>query len=172
MRWSEIADGTLSVVRAEWPRAGLMRTAFGFLRDPLWWVAGMAGFTVAIGLRFAFPSAMAISALHGLEVWLSCVLWQPVLEEGVFRGLIQGELLRRRAAAARWLGISAANLITSVFFVALHFFHHPPLWALSVFVPSLLFGWFRERHRGVGAPMGLHILFNLGFFMAASRALG
>ena len=171
MRWSEIAGGALKEVWIERAYADLIRTSSGLLRDRLWWLAGTLGLVVATGLRLAFPTAMAGSALHGLEVWLSCVLWQPVLEEGVFRGLIQGELLRRRVMAARWLGISAANLITSALFVALHFLHHPPLWALSVFAPSLLFGWFRERHRGVGAPMGLHILFNLEFFMAASLAL-
>ena len=168
MRWSEITGG---VVWAERVPTDLIRTAFGFLRDPRWWIAGTVGLAVATGLRLALPAAVAVSALHGFEVWLSCVLWQPVLEEGVFRGLIQGELLRRRVMAAGLLGISAANLITSVFFVALHFLHHPPLWALSVFAPSVLFGWFRERHRSVGAPMGLHILFNLEFFMVASLAL-
>ncbi len=171
MRCSELGVGALGEMRAEPRPAGLIRAAFGFVRDPLWWLASAVGLVVAIGLRFAFPAAMAISALHGIEVWFSCVLWQPALEEGVFRGLIQGELLRRRTIAARWCGVSAANLITSALFVAAHFVHHPPLWALSVFAPSLLFGGFRERYRGVGAPMGLHILFNLEFFVAASLAL-
>jgi membrane protease YdiL (CAAX protease family) len=47
----------------------------------------------------------------------------------------------------------------------------PPPWAPSVFAPSLSFGWFRERHRGVVALMGLHILFSLELLMAASLPL-
>lgn len=171
MRWPALIDGALSAARAEYRPAGVIRAALGFIRDPLWWLAGGVGLAVTTGLRLALPAAMSVSALHGLGIWLSCVLWQPALEEATFRGLLQGELLRRRSTAARWLGISAANLIVSVLFVALHFLHHPPLWALSVFAPSLLFGWFRERHRGVGAPMGLHILFNLEFFVAAALAV-
>ncbi|MDA8349506.1 MAG: hypothetical protein M0038_12010 [Pseudomonadota bacterium] len=40
-----------------------------------------------------------------------------------------------------------------------------------MFAPSLSFGWFRERHRGVVALMGLHILFSLELLMAASLPL-
>lgn len=148
------------------------RAALGFLADPLWWLAAAAGFGVALGLRYWVPSAMAASTVHGAAIWFSCVVWQPVLEEVIFRGMIQGELLRRRWGQTRWLGLSAANLASSLLFTSIHFLHHPPLWAASVFVPSLLFGAVRERHRSVTAPIGLHVLFNLQFFLAAALAAG
>jgi membrane protease YdiL (CAAX protease family) len=152
--------------------AARVRAGTRFAADPLWWLAGAAGLAVAGIFLGALPGALARSALHGWAAWLSCILWQPILEEAVFRGLLQGELLRRGWGRHPWRGVSAANLLSSLAFVAVHFVHHPPLWAASVFAPSLLFGWLRERHRGLGAPIALHVLFNAEFFLAAALALG
>lgn len=90
-------------------------------------------------------------------------LLYPVLEELVFRGLLQGWLAKRMKHRA-WHGLSGANIITSVIFSALHFLHHPPLYAASVFVPSLVFGYFRERQHGLAAPIFLHAWYNAGYF--------
>lgn len=149
---------------------GFGRTAGGFLADPLWWLAVAVGLAFATGMLWAFPDALVGSALNGIGAWLSCVVGQPVLEEVAFRGILQGELLHRRWGRRRWFGLSAANLLSSAAFTGMHFVHHPPLWAASVLVPSLLFGWVRERHQGLGAPIGLHVLFNLEFFAAAALA--
>jgi len=87
----------------------------------------------------------------------------PVVEELVFRGGVQGEL-------ARWVPrtrrgpVSAANLATSALFSGLHLLSHPPLWAAAVFLPSLVFGAFRDRRSGVGAPILLHGWYNAGYF--------
>ena len=56
--------------------------------------------------------------------------------------------------------------------MVLHLVHHSPLWGASGFIPSLLFACVRERHRCLGAPIGLHVLFNLEFFAAAELAVG
>lgn len=144
----------------------------GCLADPLWWLAVAGGLAVSAGLLYGRPGALAGSVLHGLSVWASCVLWQPILEEVIFRGMLQGELLRTGWGRRSRLGVSAANLLSSTVFMSVHFVHHPPLWAASVFVPSLLFGWARERYHGLAAPIGLHVLFNLEFFLAAALAVG
>lgn len=140
----------------------------GFLGDPLWWAFGFAGLAVDIALRLIIPTALTGSVLHGIGQWISCVLWQPLLEEVAFRGILQGELLRTLWGARRILHITAANAVASLAFTAMHFAHHPPLWAASVLVPSLIFGWLRERHGSVGASIGMHVLYNLEFFSAAS----
>lgn len=140
----------------------------GFLGDPWWWSLGAVGLVADLALRLAAPAALAGSALRGAGPWLSCVLLQPVLEEVAFRGLLQGELLRTRWGRWRLGPVSGANLAGSLAFAALHFAHHPPLWAASVFLPSLVFGWLRERHRSVAAPIAMHVLYNLEFFLAAS----
>lgn len=87
----------------------------------------------------------------------------PVLEEIVFRGglqpWLQEKIWRRHAIA----GVSVANVMTSVIFAGLHFFTHPLVWALLIFVPSLVFGYFRDRHGLLAAPILLHVFYNAGF---------
>lgn len=97
-------------------------------------------------------------------VFLSMVLIFPVLEEIVFRGLIQ-EQLAKYASSRRFGPISIANLFTSLLFVAAHLIYQPVIWALLVFFPSLLFGYTKERYASLWPPISLHVFYNLGFFM-------
>ena len=87
----------------------------------------------------------------------------PVLEEIVFRGGIQGYLLSHPALARSIVGISLACVLTSVLFAAAHLLRQPPLWAALVFLPSLIFGWARERHDSLVSPTILHMSYNAGF---------
>ena len=80
--------------------------------------------------------------------------------------------MRQALGQRRWHALNAADLVCSRAFMVAYFAHHPPMWAASGFFPSLVFGWLRERHRGVGAPLGLHVLLNLEFFAAAAFAVG
>jgi membrane protease YdiL (CAAX protease family) len=90
-------------------------------------------------------------------------LLYPVVEELVFRGLLQ-DLAHRHLKAWRLGPLTHANIMTSVLFTALHFINHPPLWAAAVFVPSLLFGFFKDRSGGLAAPILLHVFYNAGYF--------
>lgn len=94
------------------------------------------------------------------------LLLYPLLEEWLFRGLLQGELLKLPWGRHRRLGISGANLATSAVFVALHLLNHPPAWALAVMVPSLALGHLRERHQHLLPALLLHPLFNLTYLLA------
>lgn len=149
-----------------WPRVPV-----AFLGDALWWAAGLLGLLTDVTLRLLAPGVLAGSALLGAGQWLSCVLLQPVVEEVVFRGVLQGELRRRSWGGSRICRVTAANGVCSIAFTALHFIHHPPLWAASVLAPSLIFGWLRERHGTVAAPIVMHVLYNLEFFSAASLVM-
>ena len=124
---------------------------------------------LAAGLLFwVFLSSMTAgvrSVVWKLSVVLPVCLIQPLIEELIFRGVLQGELLRHIWGKRKWLRISAANAATSSAFMALHFLSHPPLWTLSVIVPSLLFGHFRERHNSLYPPLALHIYYNTGYFL-------
>jgi membrane protease YdiL (CAAX protease family) len=91
---------------------------------------------------------------------LSLVVWQPLFEEILFRGLIQGQLIKRAWGQRTWLHISAANVITSLLFVVAHMVMNPPLFALTVFVPSLLYGYFREHCNSVYPSIELHGAYN------------
>ncbi|MDH5179155.1 MAG: JDVT-CTERM system glutamic-type intramembrane protease [Gammaproteobacteria bacterium] len=97
---------------------------------------------------------------------LQLILLYPILEEIVFRGLLQGWLWTTPLRTARRFGqISMPNIVTSVIFTGLHFFYHPPLWAAGVFIPSLIYGLFRDRYGHLLPAIWLHIFFNSGYFL-------
>ncbi len=104
----------------------------------------------------------------GWDVWLAVILWQPLVEELLFRGVIQGFYLEYEWGRKSWMKISLANLVTSIMFMAMHFINHPPLWAIGVIFPSLVFGYFRERCDSVFPPIALHVLYNFGYFIAVA----
>lgn len=101
-------------------------------------------------------------------VFLYPALFYPVLEELVFRGLIQ-ELAHRYLKPWRVGPLSHANLLTSLLFTALHFISHPPLWAAAVLVPSLVFGFFKDRSGALAVPVVLHVFYNSGYLWLFTR---
>jgi len=88
----------------------------------------------------------------------------PALEEWVFRGQLQGWLLEQPWGQRRFGPVSIANTLTSLIFALLHLVSQPPLLAILVFFPSLVFGYARERTSGLIWPIGLHSWYNLGWF--------
>jgi len=132
------------------------------LRDP-WFLAALA----------AGPAAWALLALWLPIIdprwplarpmqFLALALLYPVLEELVFRGLLQGALLRRGWGRRRAGPVTAANLAAALAFAVAHLLRLTPAWAAAVLLPGLVFGYFRERH-GIGAAIVLHAFYNAGF---------
>lgn len=148
---------------AFWPQLagelGLRRPAHGSLG---WaFAAGLAiGAGVAAGLGLQTEGRVPVNS----TLFASLALWQPLVEEFLFRGFLQGYLARTRFGSRSVAGISNANVITSVAFVLIHFINQPPLWALGVIFPSLLFGYFRDRSCSVWPSLLLHAVFNMIFF--------
>jgi membrane protease YdiL (CAAX protease family) len=97
------------------------------------------------------------------------VLVYPVLEEIAFRGAAQGLLWKTRLAAVAAGPLSGPNLLTSAAFTGLHLLLRPGWFALGVIVPSLIFGYFRDRYRGIVPPILLHVFYNAGFFLLFMR---
>lgn len=94
------------------------------------------------------------------------ILVYPVLEEVVFRGVIQPALLE--VSQGRSVGpLTLANILTSGLFAAMHLINHLPLHAALVFLPSLLFGLFRDRSGSILPGMILHVSWNAAVFLAA-----
>ena len=103
---------------------------------------------------------------HGGVSWkllLVVAVVYPVLEEYVFRGGLQGALYRHTALSRSLLGVSFANLVTSIAFAAVHLFNQTPMWAALIFFPSLVFGWARDRYGNIQASVVLHMSYNAGF---------
>lgn len=122
---------------------------------PLFW--GLWWLTHQSGIDWLRPLNVPID-------FLRIAVLYPVFEEIVFRGALQGSIYRRPWGKRRRVGISMANLLTSFLFAALHVALRPSLMAAAVFVPSLVFGHFRERYDSLGPPILLHMYYNLGTF--------
>ncbi len=85
---------------------------------------------------------------------IQVVLITPLLEEVMYRGILQRTLMS--LDVGRWTGI----VITSVVFVTMHVgaarWHALP----ALFVLSLGFGWAYARTGRLAAPIAMHITFN------------
>jgi membrane protease YdiL (CAAX protease family) len=91
----------------------------------------------------------------------------PIAEEVVFRGFLQGGLLRNIWFKQTTLGLSRANLATSCVFALAHLWQHPLLLLPGYFAVSLVLGFFRERYGGLLVPVLLHSYYNLGLWVFA-----
>ena len=96
-------------------------------------------------------------------------------EEAFYRGYLQSALDDAWKPRLRVLGaqIGPSILVTSALFALGHLAteYHPN--RLSVFFPSLLFGWLRARTGGIGASVVFHALCNLfADYIAKSYGFG
>ena len=133
-------------------------------QDPLFLAALVAGLFTWLGLYFIQQPVVQWD-WPIIEPWqfLLPVLLYPVVEEIVFRGLLQ-ELVRDYISRRTLGPVTIANLLTSLLFTGLHFIYHAPLWAALVFFPSLVFGFFKDRTHHLVAPVILHVFYNAGYF--------
>ena len=135
-----------------------------FLQERYFLLALLAGVAFWCALALSMPlRPLSLAQLLSWPFW-SLAAWQPLAEELIFRGALQGQLLEcswgRRAIA----GVSRANGLATTLFVLGHLWHHPPLWALAVTAPSLVFGYVRERDGSVYPAIALHMVYNAGYF--------
>lgn len=135
-----------------------------FLRERCFLLALLAGLGFWCGLALSVP--LRPVSLPQLLSWPfgSLAIWQPLAEELIFRGFLQGQWLDCPWARRTVAGLSGANGLTTALFVLGHFWQHPPLWALAVVAPSLLFGYVRDRCGSVYPAIMLHIIYNAGYF--------
>ena len=97
----------------------------------------------------------------GWKVIAGYSIFRPAVEELIFRGVLQSEL-----SATDWgkrgQYFTYANLATSLCFAALHIPFRSIEWALATFFPSLVFGYFRDRHKSLVWPIAVHGFYNMG----------
>ncbi len=139
-----------------WPPDGQLLLAMAAAL-PVWLLLGLT-----MGPAMTLPATV--------WAWASLLLVQPLLEELVFRGLLQGQALawlQREGRAMRLGPLTLANGLVTLAFVALHLRAQPLAWALAVAVPSLVFGHLRERFASVWPAVGLHAFYNAGFGLTA-----
>ncbi len=106
----------------------------------------------------AWDRSILAEGLPGAIVFCVSV---AVVEEVVFRGGIQGWLLRKESFKAMQLGFSRANWLTSSLFAVAHVWQHPLAFMPGYLAVSLVLGYFRERYNGILVPSALHVWYNL-----------
>lgn len=153
-------------------------------RDFLKYIFTEAGFTSTkrcyINYRFAFAMLAGVIVVWVMHGWvkpypsevqfswfqlLSLIIWQPLVEEVLFRGILQGQFAKREWGRSSWLGISGANLVASILFVVIHMINSSPLFALTVIAPSLVFGYFRDYCNSVYPSIIIHAAYNAMVFV-------
>lgn len=96
--------------------------------------------------------------------WIYFVLLLPIVEELAFRGFIQGWITNQFDRL--WLfAISYSNLMTSLLFTFVHIWHYGNLMAALVIIPSLIFGFFKDKTGSVLPSMMLHSFYNAGLLL-------
>ncbi len=140
-----------------------------YWQDPLFFLAVAAALLYWLALYLLTqPVVDAGWPLREPLRFLIPALVYPLLEEWVFRGFVQ-DLVHQHLRPWRLGPLSHANILTSLLFTALHFINHAPLAAALVFVPSLVFGFFKDRTGQLAAPILLHIFYNSGYFWLFTR---
>jgi len=130
-------------------------TILSWYADRVFWAVLLAGIALVALCRSAFGAG----ELPDVAALILLILVYPILEEIVFRGMIQPALQRR--TRHRGFGpLSLANILTSLLFSIVHLPAHGLLQSALVFGPSLVFGLFRERHGTVASPAVLHVTWN------------
>jgi membrane protease YdiL (CAAX protease family) len=127
---------------------------------------------------FLFLGALSVyeGAVPDLSWWLEApllgltlVVIAPVLEEWTFRGWLF-DTLRAHFDGHDWSSmtqfsvISLHNLTTSALFVGLHIVMRDVQTGLLVLLPSLVLGLLRDRGVSLVSLMGIHGLWNFGWF--------
>lgn len=141
-----------------------IRSAPGLLSDYFFYAAIMAGLIVSVLLAASNLSVMP----QGMDTFalLSLLLWYPIVEELAFRGVVQGALADYAFARRKRLGISLANLIASFAFVLWHLLYQGIPIIIALALPSLVYGFFRDRYESLLPAVLLHSLYNCCFFAA------
>lgn len=84
----------------------------------------------------------------------------PIVEELAFRGFLQTFLIRTLTGKKEvFPTLTVANIITSILFSLVHL-PSGLLHSLQVFFPSLIFGWFKDKHGSVLPSVVLHVFYN------------
>jgi membrane protease YdiL (CAAX protease family) len=123
---------------------------------PVFWVGWF--FWWAPGAPF-HPAPIAFIANEAAGQFLVIAL--P--EEAFYRGYLQTSLDDAWPSRWNWFGtpVGPGLLVTSLIFALGHVATDAHASRLSVFFPSLLFGWLRTRRQGVGCSAAFHALCNL-----------
>lgn len=130
-------------------------------------VLGIIQVTVNVGIILGKPAPVIshtmLEAMHNADsaltqslLLISAVLVAPLLEEVMFRGLLQTVLVGLLGRDRRWPAVVTA----SVFFAAVHLGAAEWQTLPGLFILGLILGWLYERSGSLLASITLHAAFN------------
>src|SRR5262245_10636851 len=91
-----------------------------FYRDAVFCGSFLAGVGFWLGLWLCVPVRPIALAQVLSPAFLALAIWQPILEELLFRGYVQGRLRQQSWGRQGWYGLTRANSLTSLLFMAGH----------------------------------------------------
>jgi len=136
-----------------------------FAQDTIFYVLLMLPIPLWLGL---FIHDSNIENIDGYSLVL-LILVLPMLEEIFFRGLLQPWLATKYPAKTS--NITQANIMTSSVFALVHLFAQPLLLALCTFIPSMIFGFAKERYSRLLPSIILHSSYNGGYLLLGTKLL-
>jgi membrane protease YdiL (CAAX protease family) len=89
----------------------------------------------------------------------------PLVEEGLFRGLVQPALARTRGGARAAWGVTTANAATSLLVATAYLVAHGPAWAAAGLGSSLALGYLRDRYNSIAPGAALHVFYSCGWLL-------
>ena len=134
-----------------------------FLKDRFFMLALFAGVVAWMVLWFTVIPTFTFDQSLIVRIVILPVIWYPLLEEILFRGIVQKFLFNKPWGCSIFAGLSVANWLTSLLFVMAHLWYQPEMWAISVLIPSLAYGFFRDKYASIYPCILLHSFYNAGF---------
>ena len=120
-------------------------------------------FAVILGPISWFSLSFFLNTQPNLQITsfllLQAFAW-PLVEVILFRGYLQHYLVQSLRK-----NYQLAIVLTSLVFSLCHLSAHSLLWSSSVFLPSLVFGYFYHKYQSIVPAYILHAWYNLGFFL-------
>lgn len=92
------------------------------------------------------------------------LILMPFIEELAFRGYLQSTISKLKPGG--WptqTMFSFANIMTSTIFAAIHFISYFQALAALTFIPSLIFGYFKDKHQSIFPGLIIHSFYNFLF---------
>lgn len=129
-----------------------------FFSDALVYVCSIGALITLLIFQHFFRYELTLSTVFVMKL----LVISPIIEEYIFRGVVQQWLLGR--ISKKYFLLSVANILTSILFAALHLFYQSPLQVVGVFISSLVFGVMFERYNLIAAT-AFHIFYNTLFLL-------
>lgn len=124
---------------------------------------------VALWLLFWWQPELRSAGVQWPQEAIRLILFLPLVEELAFRGYLQGRLAQTSLGYFSVGRLSGQNLVTSMVFSSFHLLSHSVLWSLAVVIPSLIFGFFRDKYQSAIPAVMLHVCYNGLYFYLLAR---